>query len=209
MELPLQSVEVDKLTQAFIEARKKFKPFKEDSKANYGGYVSIDEIKGCTNQALLDNGLSLTQTRTFNQGQAFLVTKLMHVSGQWQASYVPLVIGSSVKNIDQALGAAMSYNRRYELYGLFSFKGEESDPDASPDSHKAPAKEKPTYDNPNKFDNFVVKDWHIKELKELFNRFENPTYLELEYIKEYKVKDIKELTQLQQKEIVMALKSQL
>lgn len=134
MELPIQSQEIDKLTAAFVEARKAFMPVREDCKANYGSYVSLEEIKACTNAALLANGLSLTQGRTWSNGTVLLVTKLAHVSGQWQCSYMPLFIGENVKNIDQAYGSAMSYERRYELYGLFSIKGEDLDPDSAPSS---------------------------------------------------------------------------
>ncbi len=130
MEFKLQSDEIDKLTTAFIEARKAFKGVTEDNKANYGSYVSIDEIKACTNPALLANGLSLTQTRSFHDNRIFLVTKLTHASGQWIASYVPLYIPENPKNIDQAIGNAMTYQRRYELYGLFAIKGEDLDPDS-------------------------------------------------------------------------------
>ena len=130
MMLPLQSPEIDKLTQAFVEARKGFKFVKEDSKANYGSYVSLEEIKYATSDSLLANGLSLTQGRTIIDNAICLVTRLTHTSGQWIASYVPLVIPENVKDINQAYGSALSYQRRYELYGLFSIKGEENDPDS-------------------------------------------------------------------------------
>jgi hypothetical protein len=129
--LQTQSQDIDKLTQAFVEARKAFKFVREDNKANYGSYVSLEEIKACTNDALLANGLSLTQTRTVIEQQIYLVTKLVHISGQWQASYVPLIIPDNPKDINQAYGSALSYQRRYELYGLFSIKGEENDPDST------------------------------------------------------------------------------
>lgn len=139
MEFKLQSDEIDKLTAAFVEARRQSKPVKEDAKANYGSYVSLAEIKACTNEALLVNGLSLTQGRTFSEGHVLLVTKLSHVSGQWQASYVPLFVSENPKNIDQAYGTAMSYQRRYELYGLFGILGEDNDPDS------VGGEEKPAY----------------------------------------------------------------
>jgi hypothetical protein len=137
--LPLQSPEIDKLTQAFVEARKSFKFVREDNKANYGKYVSLEEIKACTNEALLANGLSLTQKRTVIDKEIFLVTKLTHVSGQWECSYVPLIIHDNPKDINQAYGAALSYQRRYELYGLFSIKGEENDPDSVQEDVSRPA----------------------------------------------------------------------
>lgn len=136
--LPLQSTEIDKLTQAFVEARKGFKFVKEDSKANYGSFVSLEEIKYATNESLLANGLSLTQGRTIVEGAICLVTRLTHTSGQWIASYVPLVIPEMAKDINQEYGKAMSYQRRYELYGLFSIKGEENDPDSVRDDQSRP-----------------------------------------------------------------------
>lgn len=130
MDFKLQSDEIDKLTAAFVEARKQSTPVRKDAKANYGSYVSIGEIKACTNEALLANGLSLTQGRTFADGHIILVTRLTHTSGQWQASYVPLFVPENPKNIDQAYGSAMSYQRRYELYGLFGILGDDLDPDS-------------------------------------------------------------------------------
>lgn len=137
--LPLQSNEIDKLTQAFVEARKGFKFVKEDSKANYGSFVSLEEIKYATNESLLANGLSLTQGRTIVDGAICLVTRLTHTSGQWIASYVPLVIPETAKDINQEYGKAMSYQRRYELYGLFSIKGEENDPDSVREESSQPS----------------------------------------------------------------------
>lgn len=210
MELKLQSDQIDQLISAFIQARKAARPFKEDGKANYGAYVSIDEIKACTNQALLDNGLSLTQTRTVIDGRVVLVTKLSHVSGQWQASYVPLTIPDNVKNIDQAYGASMSYQRRYELYGLFAFKGEDLDPDAE---SKAPGLDSKAAGNEKKpegfYDYYIVKDFQTKQLTEMFNKFENPDELKKEYLAAYHMDSVQELKQFQFKAIMDDLKSQL
>lgn len=136
MEFKLQSDEIDKLTVAFVQARSEFKFVKEDAKANFGTYVSIGEIKAATHDSLLKHGLSLTQDRTIytapdNNLHQILVTKLTHTSGQWKASYVPLFLPESMpKGIDQSIGTALSYQKRYELYGLFSVMGEDLDPDS-------------------------------------------------------------------------------
>ncbi len=206
--LPLQSEQIDQLTAAFVLARQKAKPFKEDGKANYGSYVSIDEIRSCTNESLLANGLSLTQTRTFVEGQIMLVTRLTHISGQWQCSYVPLIIADNPKNVDQAYGASMTYQRRYELYGLFAFKGEELDPDAeaepkSNSNNKSNKNDKPDYDQ------WLVKDFNIKALRTAFAKFENPGILERDYLKVHGVSKIEELRQGQAKEIIADLMEQL
>lgn len=213
--LPLQSEHIDQLTAAFVEARKSAKPFQEDGKANYGSYVTIDEIKACTNQALLDNGISLTQTRTMIEGQIVLVTKLTHISGQWQASYVPLIITENPKNLDQAYGASMTYQRRYELYGLFAFKGEELDPDAV-DTRKSnqPASSKQSYNSgkltfKEEYAHKPLMDFHIKGIDDLFRKFENPELFKKDYLKACGVKDLAELKQSQGKEIYEDLLEQL
>jgi len=205
--LPTQSNEIDKLTTAFVEARKAARPFREDSKANYGSYVSIDEIKSCTNQALLDNGLSLTQMRTFVDGQIFLVTKITHISGQWQAGHVPLIIPENPKNIDQAYGSSMTYQRRYELYGLFAFKGEE---EIDQDGEKSTPPDKDhNQSNNDKYANSPLRDWHVKELNDAFDRFENSQKLKDEWLKCFGVTRMEDLKQKQQREIMQELKAQL
>ncbi len=195
--LPLQSEQIDQLTFAFVEARKAAKPFREDSKANYGSYVSIDEIKSCTNQALLDNGLSLTQTRTFVEGQIMLVTRLMHISGQWQASYVPLIIADNPKNVDQSYGASMTYQRRYELYGLFAFKGEELDPDSTVDKTS-------THGSPAQSSGFVSEK-QLGLLKMLLN---GNSERESKLCAHYKIDSLAQLPWKQMDEVVKILKGQ-
>ena len=192
--LPLQSEQIDQLTSAFVEARKAAKPFREDSKANYGSYVSIDEIKACTNQALLDNGLSLTQTRTFVEGQIMLVTRLTHISGQWQCSYVPLIIPENPKNVDQAYGSSMTYQRRYELYGLFAFKGEELDPDADKSYQPAPVSQ-----------SGFVSEKQLGLLKMLLN---GNADREAKLCAHYKIDSLAQLPWKQMDEVVKILKGQ-
>lgn len=190
--LPPQSQEIDKITQAFVEARKTFKFVKEDSKANYGHYVSLEEIKYATNESLLANGLSLTQGRNIVEGAICLVTKLTHVSGQWIASYVPLVIPENPKDINQAYGSAMSYQRRYELYGLFSIKGEENDPDSAPVSS-----------GQNVTSSGSISDKQLSMLKSILK---NDHEREKKICEHYKIGDLSQLPWKHMQEVVNKLK---
>lgn len=192
--LPSQSLEVDKLTQAFVEARKTFKFVKEDSKANYGHYVSLEEIKYATSESLLANGLSLTQGRNIVEGAICLVTKLTHTSGQWIASYVPLVIPENPKDINQAYGSAMSYQRRYELYGLFSIKGEENDPDSAP---------LPVSSGQNVTNSGVISDKQLAMLKAILK---NDADREKKICEHYKISDLSQLPWKHMQEVVNKLK---
>lgn len=193
MDFKLQSDEIDKLTIAFVEARKQSTPVRKDAKANYGSYVSIGEIKACTNEALLANGLSLTQGRTFAEGLEFVVTKLTHVSGQWQASYVPLFVPENPKNIDQARGSAYSYQRRYELYGLFGILGDDLDPDSV---------ESPT-EQPVAKGGEVISDKQLGLLRTLLKA---QPEREAKLCAHYKISDLSQLSWRHMNEVVEMLK---
>ncbi len=134
MDFKLQSDEIDKLTAAFVEAKKEFLPFKATAKGNWGAYVSIDDMRAATNDALIKHGVKLTQDQAFsefNGGTVFLVTKLAH-GNQWERSFMPIYIPANPRSIDQAYGSSFSYQRRYALYNLFGIKGEDLDPDSAP-----------------------------------------------------------------------------
>lgn len=130
MELKLHSDEIDKLTQAFTKATLEINGFEADKSGNYGPYVTINSIRRTSWNILANHGLKVWQGRTVHNGQLYLVTRLMHISGQWEASYTPQNIPSTARSYDQALGIAMSYQRRYDLYGLFGILGEDSDPES-------------------------------------------------------------------------------
>lgn len=134
MNFELQSSEIDKLTAAFVQAKKEFTPFKATAKGNWGAYVSIDDMRAATNDALLKHGVKLTQGEAFsefNGGTVFLITTLSH-GNQWERSYMPIYIPANPRSIDQAYGSSFSYQRRYALYNLFGIKGEDLDPDSAP-----------------------------------------------------------------------------
>ena len=202
MDFKLQSDEIDKLTAAFVEARKSFQSVKEDNKANYGQYVSLDEIKACTNSSLLANGLSLTQTRTCDGEAVFLVTKLMHVSGQWQASYVPLIIPTNPKDINQAYGTALTYQRRYELYGMFSIKGEDLDPDSLQES-KSSVQTPPKKYDPIKPD--IIGMATLSKLLAVLKNQENGDEIQKTILDNNKIKRLDDLTEEKAKAYIKAL----
>lgn len=131
--LPLQSEEIDKLTQAWVEAEKEIDGFGGEAKSNFkAGIVSIDDIRHATRRQLLNHGIKVKQVRIKIDDDVYCVTKVTHVSGQWEASYMPLTLSESANKaltVDQRWGISFSYQRRYELYGLFGIKGEELDPD--------------------------------------------------------------------------------
>lgn len=98
-------------------------------------YSSLNSVwKACRNSTS-KNGLAITQLMTGSNEQLVLVSILMHSSGQWIKSILPI---SSVKATPQALGSAITYMRRYSLAALVGVAPEEDD-----DGEEA---EEPSYD---------------------------------------------------------------
>ncbi len=135
--MELQSPQINELVTALVAAKKEFKPLRADVKGNYGEYASSDAIKEATEAALSNNGLVFTQHRSIDNGIVVLVSKIVHISGQWMGAYFPLVIPENVRSIDQAYGSATTYQRRYEAYGMLGLgKGDGMDPDSEPEEQQ-------------------------------------------------------------------------
>ena len=97
----------------------------KDSGSYTFNYAPLDEVLAAVRKPLADNGLSITQILTGgNNGGMRLRTVLLHSSGQFIASEVPLV---SVGNTPQALGSAITYMRRYVITALLGVASEEDD----------------------------------------------------------------------------------
>jgi hypothetical protein len=82
----------------------------------------IDAIRG----PLSSNGLSYTQTTQTRDGHFYLLTTLLHSSGQWTAGTYPLPTVAR----PQELGAALTYARRYSLSSIVGIAPDDIDDDA-------------------------------------------------------------------------------
>lgn len=88
-------------------------------------YADLAECWEACRKPLSENGLSISQLPDFTEdGRAFLHTMLMHVSGEWIASRLPLQL---VKNDPQAQGSAITYARRYTLSAIVGIATEDDD----------------------------------------------------------------------------------
>ncbi len=99
----------------------------KNAKANYGEYVTLDELIGKTRPVLNANGLAITQfpaeTTTGGPG---LRTVLLHAeSGESIESTVPLLLNG--KHDMQALGGAITYARRYGWAAVLGIANDEDD----------------------------------------------------------------------------------
>lgn len=109
-------------------------------------YADLGRIIQCLDQFL--PGLNLTYTQTLERDEKcepWLVTILMHVSGESLVSRYPLPVGVRPSE----LGSAITFGKRYSLCAMFGLFGEEDMDDLSPDTEiteKPPVAKKPVYD---------------------------------------------------------------
>ncbi len=84
-------------------------------------YADLTGIWDCIRQSLMDVGLSICQT--FSDGM--IVTILMHSSGQWIKSCLPLHCSREIR--PQELGSIITYMRRYALTSILGISADEDD----------------------------------------------------------------------------------
>ena len=78
-------------------------------------YSDLTSVMQAVSKPFFDNGLSFVQGAEYQDGMVAIVTRIMHISGQWIESTTLL---PAVKNDPQAYGSTISYGRRYSLQSL-------------------------------------------------------------------------------------------
>lgn len=91
-------------------------------------YADIADGLDVIRPVLSKFNLSLAQATTVNYdtGAFFLVTRLMHSSGQWIESIYPLQTGKPMEQ-----GSALTYARRYSAFALIGVAGTTEDDDGN------------------------------------------------------------------------------
>ena len=131
-----QSGKLEKLATALAKAQGEIIGARKTSKNPFfkSDYADLFEVLEATRPILSKHGLSIVQT---NDGveiigsTAFLHvgTMLMHTSGQWIRSFIPLPIESPVNC--HKLGSAMTYGRRYGLSAMVGIAQMDDDGNAA------------------------------------------------------------------------------
>lgn len=150
--LDLASREIGKLAEAMAAAQGEFGPVEKDrtvdvrywdkSTNSYTTrtrrYATLDSVLRAVRPALSKHGLALMQRGiSAPAGAHGMETLLLHASGQWigQQSFLAL---ADKQEGPQAIGATITYHRRYAL-GAFLAVAPEEDTDAEPEPSDAPA----------------------------------------------------------------------
>lgn len=120
-----ESEKITEIIPALICARKAVKPAVKREDSHYGKYADLAEIIECSLEALLDNGLFLSQPTIMLEGVDFVKTQITHISGQFICSYTKIINGRP--NDPQAQGSAITYARRYGFEALLNIQRADDD----------------------------------------------------------------------------------
>ena len=148
-----QSGKLEKLATALAKAQGEIVGARKTSKNPYfkSDYADLFEVLEATRPILSRHGLSIVQT---NGGvevigtTAFLHvgTMLMHTSGQWIRSFIPLPIETPINC--HKLGSAMTYGRRYGLSAMVGIAQMDDDGNAATEGTTKPKEIAPHHRKP-------------------------------------------------------------
>lgn len=120
----LNSENINELVIALAAAQEEMKPPEKDKAAQYGKYASLGSVLSCIKGPLRKHNLVLTQQLGREGEQTVLVTTLMHTSGQFIKSSIP-VIPMKHPNPLQGIGGAITYLKRYSIVAMLCIDADE------------------------------------------------------------------------------------
>jgi hypothetical protein len=104
-------------------------------------YADLTAVINCIRQPFADNGLSFTQHTECINGKNVVTTLVMHVSGEWMKSSMPLITTATDM---QKLASSITYAKRYSLSAICGLSSEE-DTDGNEPSKESPKETKLVY----------------------------------------------------------------
>lgn len=149
-----QSEQINELASALSKMQSQMTPAIKDSNNPFfkSKYADLASVWDAIRTPLTQNSLSVTQTMDSREEKIVLITTLMHVSGQWIRSVLPIMWGKGGGNEAQALGAGISYMRRYALSSILGVVQDDDDGNSA-------------YSNKTQ----VISKFHAQELQNLLN----------------------------------------
>lgn len=144
----MRSETTGELAKALAKAQAVIEGASKDSTNPHFGskYADLASVWAACRKALTDQGLAVTQTTAQRDEHIILITRLLHVSGEWVESELPLIFA---KNDMQGLGSALTYARRYSLAAMAGVSPEDDDGNAAVASTtKAQTSQAPVSDGP-------------------------------------------------------------
>jgi hypothetical protein len=85
-------------------------------------YATLAEVRDTVVPALAKHGLAITQFTDMIGERIFLLTRLVHESGEFQESKFPITYDKP-----QAMGSAITYAKRYALSSICNISADDDD----------------------------------------------------------------------------------
>ncbi len=122
------SPEIKEFVSAFVRVQEKLKPaiFNKVNPHFKSRYADFSSCMDTCRVPLAENGIIVTQSCQTTNDKLYLVTMLIHTSGQWMKSEFPII---SSKMDSQGIGSAMTYAKRYSLCGMIGIVADEDGDD--------------------------------------------------------------------------------
>jgi len=137
-----QSENINELATALAKAQSEIKHAEKSSNNPFfkSKYAALPDVFDAARPYLAKNGLSVTQATDYDADGVFIITQLIHSSGQWMRSFYPV---KPVKNDPQGLGSALTYARRYSYSSLVGVVSTDDDDDGNAASgNETPAQQR-------------------------------------------------------------------
>ena len=137
-----QSPNINELATALAKAQGSMGPaiFDKENTHLRSRYASFTSVVQAVRVPLSVNGLSFTQSLKSGEQGLTLETRLLHSSGQWIATEIPMFFD---KNNMQGVGSAISYAKRYGLSALVGCISDDEDDDGEASIRGATQAQKP------------------------------------------------------------------
>jgi hypothetical protein len=138
-----QSESIKELATALSKVQGQIKPAIKDS-ANpffHSTYADLESVWNVCREPLTKNGLSILQMPgNFFEGRMWLITRLMHSSGEWIEQEMSMPVA---KQDSHGCSSAVTYMRRISLAGFCGIVQTDDDGNAAAQP-KAPIQNKPS-----------------------------------------------------------------
>ena len=167
-----QSESINELATALAKAQAEMSFAAKDSKNPHfnSKYADLSSVWDAIREPLTKNGLSVVQTIEIMENRNVLVSILMHLSGQFIKSYLPI---KTDKDTCQGWGSGITYARRYSLAALVGCVQDDDDGNGAEPSNGTKSKPKPKEDPA---DEIPVTHEQVRQLHEVADECD-PEYI--------------------------------
>lgn len=128
-----RSESIAKIAAALVKAQAEMGNAVKDSKNPFfkSKYADLNAVREACMPALNKHGVSVIQPTSVIDGKLYVETVLLHESGEFLSGLYEVVVGK--QNDPQALGAAISYSRRYGLQSMVNIGASDDDAESAVD----------------------------------------------------------------------------